>query len=158
MKKHTYWDEQIATRISNSPQRAVALLQKEDYIMIIPRFTRHTWEGHWSMVAPHLNINNKVCFYHFDSLNRFDDMAPHSLSNTPLYTPQTDTWKNVQTMRQTELESGMRVCMAASVIAEDTGTFQIPVKKCKDTINLNNFSRRYVANIVTTNQWIEVQQ
>jgi hypothetical protein len=52
----TYWDEQKATRRSNSPQRAVALLQRSYYVHTIV----HTWERHWSMVVWHLNINSEV--------------------------------------------------------------------------------------------------
>jgi hypothetical protein len=81
----------MATQRSNSPQRAVALLKQKKHIMFISWFTGQTQEGHWSMVVWHLKRNNKVCFYHFDSLNRFDDIAPYSLSDTPLNTPQTDS-------------------------------------------------------------------
>jgi hypothetical protein len=52
----TYWDEQMATRRSNSPQRAVALLQRSYYVHTMV----HTREGHWSMVVWLLNINSEV--------------------------------------------------------------------------------------------------
>jgi hypothetical protein len=142
----TYWDEKIATQRSNSPQRAVALLQKEKHIIFIPWFTGHTREGHWSMVVQQLYKNNNVCFYHFNSLNRFTNIVPYSLSNTPLYTPQTYSWQNVQTIRQTELECGMRACMDASLITQNTANFQSRVKKCKDIFKLSKFSRQCVVN------------
>jgi hypothetical protein len=110
------------------------------------------------MVFQHLNRNNTVCFYYFNSLNRFDDRAPYSLPNTPLYTLQTDSWKNIRAIRQTELDCGMQVCMAASLIAQHKGTFQSSINKCKDIINMSNFSSQYVVNILTTKQCIEVKQ
>jgi hypothetical protein len=59
------------------------------------------------MIVRHLNRSNKICFYQFDSPNQSNNRTPYALSNTPLYTPHTDSWQNIRTIRQTELECGM---------------------------------------------------
>jgi hypothetical protein len=96
------------------------------------------------MIVQHLNRDNTICFFQFDSLNQFNNRAPYALSNTPLYTPHTDSWQKIRTIRQTELECGTRVCLTASLIAQHTGTLQSRVNKCKDIINLSNFTMHYM--------------
>jgi hypothetical protein len=44
--------------------------------------------------------------------------------------------------------------MAPSLIAQHAGTLQSKIKKCKGIINMSNFSRMYVVNILTTKQII----
>jgi hypothetical protein len=95
-----------------------------------------------------------------DSLNRFDDHAPYALSNTPLYSQNRDSWQNVRTVQQTEQECVMRLCLAASMIAQYRGSIPKRVKSCKEIDNLGKFAREYVVNILTANKWtgIEHQQ
>jgi hypothetical protein len=83
------------------------------------------------MIVRYLNRNNNMCFYHFDSLNNFENRAPYNLLNTRIYTPYTASWQNIKNIQQTELEHGMRVCLAASLIAQHTGTLQSSIKNVK---------------------------
>jgi hypothetical protein len=101
--------------------------------------------GHWSLI---LRYKNKVAFYHMDSLNRFDNSASYALSNTPLYSQDTDSWHNVRIGRQTELEYGMRLCLAASTIAQYRGSIPKRMKNDGDIDNLSTFAREYVVNII----------
>jgi hypothetical protein len=67
-----------------------------------------------------------------DSLNRFDNSASYALSKTPWYSQNRDSWHNVGTARQTELECGMRLCLDASMIAQYRGTLPKRMKSYGD--------------------------
>jgi hypothetical protein len=55
-----------------------------------------------------------------------------------------------------ELECGMRLCLAASTIAQYRGT--IPKrKKYVDIENLSTFAREYVVNILTAKKWTGIE-
>jgi hypothetical protein len=96
---------------------------------------------------------DKVAFYHMDLLNNFNNSAPHALSNTPLYSQNRDLWHNVRTIRHTELECGVRLCVAASMIAQYRGTIPNRVKSCREIDNLSIFVREYVVNVLTAKKW-----
>jgi hypothetical protein len=91
-----------------------------------------------------MNRHGKVFLYHFDSLYNFDNAESHALSYTPLYIQGIDSWQNVKTPMQTEVECGMRVCLAAALIAKCGGSIPGRVKKCKGIENLNEFTRHHV--------------
>jgi hypothetical protein len=60
-------------------------------------------------------------------------------------------------VRQKELECGMRLCLAASMIAQYRVTIPKCVKNCKEIDNLTTFERRYVVNILTANKWTGIE-
>jgi hypothetical protein len=117
-----YWDNLMGTRRVNSDQRARDVKDVVNHILYIPWFTGETTGGHWSLIVRSKSTHGKVAFYHMDSLNCFNNNASYALSNTPLYSQNRDAWHNVRTVRQTEQECGMRLCLAASVIAQYRGT------------------------------------
>jgi hypothetical protein len=92
-----------------------------------------------------------------DSLNRFDSSAPYAHSNTPLYSQNRDSWHNVRTVRQTELECGVRLCLAASMITQYRGTISKRVKNHRDMDNLSTFAQEYVVNILTAKAWTGIE-
>jgi hypothetical protein len=47
----------------------------------------------------------------------------------------------------------MRLCLAASMIAQYKGTIPKRVKSCTEIENLAIFAREYVVNILTAKQW-----
>jgi hypothetical protein len=47
----------------------------------------------------------------------------------------------------------MRLCLAASMIAQYRGTIPKRVKSCKEIENLTTFAREYIVNILTAKQW-----
>jgi hypothetical protein len=98
-------------------------------------------------------MHGKVAFYNMDSPNQFDNSASYALSNTPLYSQNTDSWINARTVRQTELERGMRLCLAASMIAQYRGTIPKRMKKYGDIDNLSTFAREYIVNILSAKKW-----
>jgi hypothetical protein len=51
----------------------------------------------------------------------------------------------------------MRICLAASMIAQYKGTIPNRVKKYRDIDDLGNFAREYVVNILTTKKWSEIK-
>jgi hypothetical protein len=55
----------------------------------------------------------------------------------------------MRTVGQTELECEMRLCLAASMIAQYRGTIPKRLKSCRDIDNLTTFAREYVVNILT---------
>jgi hypothetical protein len=119
------------------------------HIMFIPWFSVNTTAGHWTLIVRHRNQHGKVFIYHFDSLNNFDNVESHALSYTPLYIQGIDSWKNVKTPMQTEVECGVRVCFAATLIAKCGGSIPSRVKKCKGIENLNEFTRQHVVQSLT---------
>jgi hypothetical protein len=50
---------------------------------------------------------------------------------------------------QTEVECGMRVCLAAALIEKCGGSIPSRVKKCKGIENLNEFTRQHVVKSLT---------
>jgi hypothetical protein len=127
------------------------------HILYIPWLTRETTRGHWSLIVRFKSTHGKVTFYHMDSLNRFDNSASYALSNTPSYSHSRDSWHNVRTVRQTEQECGMRLCLAASMIAQYRGTIPKRVKSCRNIDNLATFAREYVVNILPAKQWTGIE-
>jgi hypothetical protein len=117
--------------------------------MFIPWFSGNTTAGHWTLIVRHRNRNGKVFLYYFDSLNNFDNVESHALSYTPLYIQGLDSWQNVKTPMQTEVEYGIRVCLAAALIAKCGGYIPSRVKKCKGIDNLNEFTRQHVVQSLT---------
>jgi hypothetical protein len=97
--------------------------------MFIPWFSGNTTVVHWTLIVRHRNRHSKVFLYHFDALNNFDSVESHALSYTPLYIQGIDSWQNVKTPMQTEVEYGMRVCLAAALIAKCGGSIPSRVKK-----------------------------
>jgi hypothetical protein len=73
----------------------------------------------------------------------------HAQSYTAIYIQGVDSWKNVKTPMQTEVECGMRVCLAAALIAKCGGYIPSRVKKCKGIENLNEFTRQHVVQSLT---------
>jgi hypothetical protein len=116
-----YWDYLMGTKNVNNAKNAKDAKDIAKHILYIPWFTGETIGGHWPLIVRYKNTHGKVAFYHMDSLNCFDNSAPHALSNTPLYSQNIDSWHNVRTVRQTKLECGMRLCLAASMIAQYMG-------------------------------------
>jgi hypothetical protein len=152
-----YWDNLMGTRRVNSAQRARDVKDVVKHILYIPWFTGETTGGHWSLIVRSKSTHGKVAFYHMDSFKHFDNSASYALPNTPVYSHNRDSWHNVMTVRQTELECGMRICLAASMIDQYRGTIPKRVKLCKDIDNLITFAREYVVNILTAKQWTEHQ-
>jgi hypothetical protein len=64
---------------------------------------------------------------------------------------------NVRIVQQKELECGMRLCLAASLIAQYRGTILKQVKNCRDIDNLTTFARKYVVNILTAKKWMGIE-
>jgi hypothetical protein len=112
----------MGTKRVKSAQRAKDVKDVVKHILYIPWFTGETTGGHWSLIVWSKSTHDKVAFYHMDSLDRFDNSASYALSNTPLYSHTRDSWHNVRTVQQTEQECGMRLCLAASMIAQYIGT------------------------------------
>jgi hypothetical protein len=100
-------------------------------------------------IALHQGINNTISLY--TRITRTN--ASYALLNTPLYSQNRDSWHNVRTVRQTEQECGMRLCLAASMIAQYKGTIPKRVKSCTEIENIAIFAREYVVNILTAKQW-----
>jgi hypothetical protein len=117
-----YWDNLTGTRRVNSAQRARDVKDALKHILYIPWFTGETTGGHWSLIVRSKSTHGKDAFYHMDPLNCFNNSASYALSNTPLYSQNRDSWHNARTVRQTEQECGMRLCLAASMIAQYRGT------------------------------------
>jgi hypothetical protein len=117
--------------------------------MCIPLFSGNTTAGHWTLIVRHMNRHGKVFLYHFDSLNNFDNVESHALSYILLYIQGIDSWQNVKTPMQTEVECDMRVCLAAALIAKCGGSIPSRVKKCKGIENLNEFTRQHVVQSLT---------
>jgi hypothetical protein len=117
-----YWDYIMGTEHLNYAQKAKGMKDTVKHILYIPLFTGETTRGHWSLIVRHINTHGKVALYHMDSLSRFDDHAPYTLSNTALYSQNRDSWQNARTVRQTEHEYGMILCLAATMIAQYRGT------------------------------------
>jgi hypothetical protein len=115
-----YWDNTMGTKRVNSAQRARDVKDVVKHILYIPWFTGETTggRGHWSLILRSKSTHGKVAFYHMDPLNCFNNSASYVLSNTPLYSHDRDSWHTVRTVRQTEQECGMRLCLAASMIAQ----------------------------------------
>ena len=124
-----------------------------NHILFIPWFTGETTKGHWSLIVRHRKPKGNAAFYHIDSLNKYDRHARYALTNTPLFKEGIDLWHEVKTVKQTEQECGMRVCLAASMIAQYKGTIQKRVKSCGEIDNLGKFAREYVVNILTAKKW-----
>jgi hypothetical protein len=143
----------MGTKRVNSDQRAMYVKDVAKHILYIPWFTGRTNRGHWSLSK---STHGKVAFYHMDSLNFFDNSASYALLNMPLYSHNIDSLHNVRTVRQTELECGMILCLAASMIAQYRVTIPKRVKRCKDN-NLTAFAREYVMNILTANKWMVIE-
>jgi hypothetical protein len=141
----------------NNAQKANGMKDLVKHILHILWFTGETNRGHWSLIVRRRNTRGKVAFYHMESLNHFDNHAPYALSNTPLYPQSRDLWHNVRTVRQTEQECGMRLCLAASTIAQYRGTIQKRVKSCKVIDNLGTFTWEYVVNILTAKKWTGIE-
>jgi hypothetical protein len=110
---HLYWDNLMGARRVNSAQRARDVKDLVKHILCIPWFTGETTGGHWSLIVRSKSKDGKIALYHMDSLDRFNHNASYALSNTPLYSQNRDSWHNVRTVRQTELECGMILCLAA---------------------------------------------
>jgi hypothetical protein len=98
-----------------------------------------------------MDRNGKVFLYHFDSLYNFYNVESHALSYTPLYIQGVDSWQNVKTPMQTEVECDVRVCLclAAALIAKYGGSIPSRVKNCKGIENLNEFTRQRVVQSLT---------
>jgi hypothetical protein len=117
-----YWDTLMGTKRVNSAQMARDVKDAVKHILYIPLSTGETTGGHCSLIVWSKSTHGKVAFYHMDSLNRFNNSASYGLSNTLLYSQNRDLWHNVRTVRQTELECVMRLCVAASMISQYRGT------------------------------------
>jgi hypothetical protein len=87
-----------------------------------------------------------------DSLKNFDNSAPYALSNTPLYSQNRDSWHNMRMVQKLELECGMRPCLAASMIAQYSGTIPNRVKSWREIGNLTICAQKYVVNFFTANK------
>jgi hypothetical protein len=148
-----YWDNLMGTRRVNSAQRARGVKDEVKHMLCIPWFNGETSWGHWSLLVWSKITHGKVAFYHIDSLNRFNKNASYALSNTPLYSQVRDSWHNVRTVQHTEQECGMRLCLAASMIAQYRGTIPKQVKSCMEIENLATFAREYIVNILTAKKW-----
>jgi hypothetical protein len=145
----SHWDSLLEADNPNSAKNAEQLQHINSNIMFIPWFSGNTTAGHWTLIVRHRNRHGKVFLYHFDSLNNFDNVEFHALSYTPLYIQGIDSWQNVKTPMQTEVECGMRVCLAAACIAKCGGSIPSRVKKCKGNENLNEFTRQHVVQSLT---------
>jgi hypothetical protein len=117
--------------------------------VFIPWFSGNTAAGHWTLIARHRNRHGNLFLYHFESLNNFDNVESHALSYTPLNIQGIDSWKNVKTPMQTEVECGMQVFLAAALITKYGGSIPSRVKKCKGIENLNEFTRKHVVQSLT---------
>jgi hypothetical protein len=144
-----YWDSLLEADNPNSAKSAEQLQHINSHIMFIPWFSGNTTAGHWTLIVRHRNRHSKVFLYHFDSLNNFNNVESHALSYTPLYIQGIDSWQNVKTPMQTEVEYGMRVCLAAALIAKCGGSISSRVKKYKGIENLNEFTRQHVVQSLT---------
>jgi hypothetical protein len=104
-----YWDSLLEADNPNSAKSAEQLQHINSHIMFIPWFSGNNTAGHWNLIVRHRNRHGKVFFYHFDSIHNFDNVESHALAYTPLYIQGIDSWQNVKTPMQTEVEYGMRV-------------------------------------------------
>jgi hypothetical protein len=138
-------------------QKAKDVKDIAKHILYIPWFTGETTGGHWSLMVRYKNTHGKVAFYHIDSLNRFDNSESYILSNTPLYSQNRDSWHNLRTIRQKELECGIVLCLDASMIAQYRGTIPKRMKNYGDIDNLSIFAREYVVNILTLKKWTGIE-
>ena len=102
-----YWDTLLQSDDTNSAKRAKELQGINNHIMLIPWFSGKTIAGRWTLIVRHRNQNGNVFLYHFDSLNNFNNVESHALSYAPLYIQGVDSWQNVKTPMQTEVECGM---------------------------------------------------
>jgi hypothetical protein len=143
----------MGARRVNSAQRARDVKDLSRHILCISWFTGETTGGHYSLIVRSKSTHGKVDFYHMDSLNRFNNNASYALSNIPLYSQNRDSWHNVRTVQQTEQECGMRLCLAASMIAQYNGTIPKRVKSCTEIENQAIFARECVVNILTAKKW-----
>ena len=151
-----YWEHLVKTKHGNYVQRAMAVMDIPKHIMYIPWFTGETTGGHWSLIVRTRSTRGNVTFHHIDSLNRFDSNDKYALSNTPMYSQNRDSWHNVRTSRQTEMECGMRLCLAATMIAQFKGTIQKRVKNCMEVENLGAYAREYVVKVLTSKTWLGI--
>ena len=119
-------------------------------IILIPWFSWKTNRGHWSLVIRLNSTKGIVTFYHFDSMNHQTEIPKCALSKTPLYNESTHKWQNIRTETQTELECGMRVCLAASMICQYQGSIQKRVTMCKVIPNLSQFARQHVVETLSS--------
>jgi hypothetical protein len=148
----------MGTKRVNSAQKAKDVKDIAKDICYIPWFTgKTTGGGSWTLIVRYKNTHGKFAFYHMNSLNFFDNSASYALLNTPLYPQNTDSWHNVRTVRQTELECGMRLCLAASMIAQYRGTIPKRMKNYGDIDNLIIFAWEYVVNILTAKKWTGIE-
>jgi hypothetical protein len=147
------WDRLIDASNDNYVKRAQAMKDTPNSIILIPWFSGKTKSGHWSLVIRLKSTKGKVTFYHFDSLNHQTETAKCALSKTPLYNESTHKWQNIRTERQTELECGMRVCLAASMICQYQGSIQKRVAMCKVIPNLSQFARQHVVETLSSRTW-----
>jgi hypothetical protein len=113
-KGKVYWDYPMGMTNANYVKIAMDVKDIEKHILYIPWATGRTSEGHWTLILPvrYKNTNGKVVFYHMDSLNNFDSIAPYPLPTSPLCSQKRDSWQNVSMEQQTELECVMILCLA----------------------------------------------
>jgi hypothetical protein len=152
-----YRDNIMGMKCVNSSQRARDVKDVVKHILYIPWFTGETTGGHWSLTVWSRSTHGKVAFYHMDSLNHFNNSASYALLKTPLYSQNRDSWHNVRTVQQTDQGCGMRLCLAASMIAQYRGNIPKQAKICRDIDNLTTFARKCVVNIVTAKQWTRIE-
>jgi hypothetical protein len=148
-----YWDNLMGARRVNNAQRARDVKYLLRHILCIPWFTGETNGGHCSLIVQSKSTHSKAAFYNMDSLNRFNNNASYTLSKTTLCLQKRDSWYNVRTVRHMELECGMILCLAASMIAQYKGTIPKRVKSCMEIENLAIFAREYVVDILTAKKW-----
>jgi hypothetical protein len=139
-----YWDSLLEADNPNSEKSAEQLHHINSHVKCFPWLSGNTTAGHWTLIVRHRNQHGKVFLYHFDSLNNFDNVESRAHSYTPLYIQGIDSWQNVKTPMQTEVECGMWMCLAAALISKCGGSIPSRVNKCKGIENLNEFTRQHV--------------
>jgi hypothetical protein len=96
-----YLGNLMVTKRVDSAQRERDVKDVVKHILYIPWFAGET-AGGGSLIVRSKSTHDKVSLYHMDSLNRFNNSASYTLSNTPLYSQNTDAWHDARTVRHTE--------------------------------------------------------
>jgi hypothetical protein len=93
---------------------------------------------YWEDQYRTLGIDSTVQTYKWESClllheltEQLRNIAAYARSNTPLYSQNRDSWHSMRMVQHTELECGMRLCLAASMIAQYRGTIPNRVKSCR---------------------------